>query len=110
MADALMDFYLEPEAVHAVFRKLTDFYKRMITRAHESLHLDGIFTSDDLGTQQGTFFSPEIFDEFFAPYYQEVIDHVHSLGMHFWLHTCGNVEKLLPRFLYPMLSVLRALR
>ena len=39
------------------------------------------------------------FDEFFAPYYKEVIDRVHALGMHFWLHTCGNVEALLPRFI-----------
>ena len=98
MQDALTDFLLEPEAIHALFRRLTDFYKRMITRAHEQLHLDGIFTSDDLGTQTSTMFSPKVFDEFFLPYYREVIDHIHSLGMHFWLHTCGNVEPFLPRF------------
>ena len=99
MENALTDFYLYPDAVHALFRKLTDFYKRMITRAHEHLRLDGIFTSDDLGTQTSLFFSPEIFEEFFAPYYREIIDHIHSLGMHFWLHTCGNVELLIPRFI-----------
>ena len=43
-------------------------------------------------------FSPRVFGEFFLPYYKEVIDHVHFLGMHFWLHTCGNVETLQPRF------------
>ena len=98
MEDALTDFYPYPEAVHALFARLTDFYKRMITRAHETLHLDGIFTSDDLGTQQTTFFSPEVFDRFFAPYYKEVIDHIHALGMDFWLHACGNIESLIPRF------------
>ncbi len=99
MEKALMDFYLYPEAVHVFFRRLTDFYKRIITRAHDELKLDGLFTSDDLGTQTGPFFSPAIFDEFFAPYYQEIIDHVHSLGMHFWLHTCGNISPLLPRLI-----------
>ena len=99
MEDALTDFYLYPDAVHALFQKLTDFYLRMITRARDELHLDGIFTSDDLGTQTSTFFSPEIFDEFFAPYYKQVIDHVHALGMHFWLHACGNIESLIPRFI-----------
>ena len=98
MEEALMDFYLYPEQVHILFRKLTDFYKRMITRAHEELKLDGLFTSDDLGTQTSPFFSTDIFDEFFAPYYKEVIDQVHALGMHFWLHACGNIEPLIPRF------------
>ena len=99
MENALTDFYLYPEAVHALFRRLTDFYLRMVERGHDELGLDGIFTSDDLGTQTSTFFAPAIFDEFFAPYYREIIHRVHELGMHFWLHTCGNIEALLPRFI-----------
>ncbi|MBR3504640.1 MAG: hypothetical protein IKO07_10440 [Clostridia bacterium] len=99
MENALTDFYLYPEEVHALFRRLTDFYLRLVERGRDELGLDGIFTSDDLGTQTSTFFSPQVFDEFFAPYYKEVIDRVHALGMHFWLHTCGNVESLLPRFI-----------
>lgn len=99
MQEALIDFYDNPEAVHALFSKLCDFYIRMIERAKAELDLDGIFTSDDLGTQTGTFFSTEIFDEFFAPYYKKVIDKVHELGMHFWLHTCGNIENFLERYI-----------
>lgn len=110
MENALMDFYLNPEAVHALFAKLTKFYKRVLTRAKETLHLDGIFTSDDLGGQTSTIFSPAIFDEFFLPYYQEVIDHAHSLGMHFWLHTCGNVEKLFPRFVQLGIDVIHPIQ
>ena len=99
MENALTDFYLYPEAVHAVFSKLTRFYIRMIERAKEEVDVGAIFTSDDLGTQRSTFFSRDIFDTFFAPYYKQVIDRVHSLGMHFWLHTCGNVEQFIPRFI-----------
>ena len=98
MENALTDFFLYPDAVHVLFRKLTDFYKRMITRAKEELKLDAIMTSDDLGSQTSTLFSPKVFEEFFMPYYREVIDHIHSLGMHFWLHTCGNVKAIMPRF------------
>jgi len=110
MEGALTDFYLEPDAVHALFRKLTDFYKRIITRAHDAYGLDGIFTSDDLGTQTSTFFSLATFDEFFAPYYKEVIDHVHSLGMHFWLHTCGNIEAFMPRFIEMGIDVIHPIQ
>ena len=110
MEDALMDFYLEPEAVHALFQKLTDFYIRIITRARNELHLDAIYTSDDLGTQASTFFSPDIFDTFFYPYYKQVIDHIHSLGMHFWLHTCGNVEAFIPKFIELSVDVLHPIQ
>ena len=99
MENALTDFYLYPDAVHALFSALTDFYLRVVERGHEALRLDGILTSDDLGTQTSTFFAPQIFDEFFAPYYKRVIDRVHELGMHFWLHACGNIEALIPRFI-----------
>ena len=82
----------------------------MITRAHESLYLDAIMTSDDLGAQTSTFFSPAVFDEFFAPYYKDVIDHIHSLGMHFWLHTCGNVEAFIPKFIDLGIDVLHPIQ
>lgn len=110
MTNSLTDFYTDPESVHALFRKLCDFYKAMIVRAHKELALDGIFTSDDLGTQSSVFFSPEIFAEFFAPYYREVIELLHSLGMHFWLHTCGNIERLIPQFVELGVDVLHPIQ
>ncbi len=99
MENALCDYYEYPEEVHKLYRALTDFYKVAITRAHDELGVDAIWTSDDIGTQTGPFFSPAIFDEFFAPYYKELVDHCHSLGMHFWMHCCGNIEILLPRLI-----------
>ncbi|MBQ7720422.1 MAG: methylcobamide--CoM methyltransferase [Clostridia bacterium] len=110
MEDALTDFYLYPDEVHRLFRRLTDFYLRMVERGKYELGLDGIFTSDDLGTQKSTFFSSAIFDEFFYPYYKEIIDRVHSLGMHFWLHTCGNIEAFLPRFIDLGIDVLHPIQ
>jgi uroporphyrinogen-III decarboxylase len=71
----------------------------MLERGKRELNLDGIFTSDDLGTQASVFFSGKIFDEFFYPYYKEIVDKAHELNMHFWLHTCGNITEFLPRFI-----------
>ena len=67
MENALCDFYENPEQVHRLFRKLTDFYKVMLRRGREELHLDAVWTSDDIGTQTAPFFSPKIFREFFKP-------------------------------------------
>ena len=97
MENALCDYYEYPEEVHKLYRALTDFYKAAATRAKNELGLDAIWTSDDIGTQKSPFFSMEIFETFFAPYYKELVDHCHSLGMHFWMHCCGNIEPILPR-------------
>jgi len=96
MTNALTDYYTDPENVHRLFRALTDFYLRVITRMSEQQKCDGIWFSDDLGTQTGPFFSPELFRAFFKPYYHEILSRCHDLGMHAWLHACGNIEVFLP--------------
>lgn len=110
MTNALMDYYTDPEKVHQLYSALCDFYMRIIERAVNELKIDGIFTSDDIGTQNGPFFSPEIFGEFFKPYYSKLIDHCHKLGIHFWLHTCGNIEPFIPEFVDIGLDVLHPIQ
>lgn len=110
MTNALMDFYTDPEQVHRLFDALTTFYCGVIRRAKAECNIDGIFTSDDLGTQKSTFFSPELFDEFFAPYYKRMIDAAHEVDVHFWLHTCGNVVSLIPRFINLGLDVIHPIQ
>ena len=110
MENALCDFYENGDQIHRFFRALTDFYKVMISRGKSEMNLDAIWTSDDIGTQTGTFFSPDIFIEFFKPYYKELIEHTHSLGMHFWLHSCGNIELFIPHLIEIGLDVLHPIQ
>lgn len=99
MTNALVDFYDYPEETHKLFRAITDYYKNIITEAKKQKDIDGFFISDDLGTQESLFFSLDVFDEFFYPYYKEIVDHCHSLGVHFWLHSCGNITSLIPKLI-----------
>lgn len=110
MENALMDFYLYPEQVHRLFEALTNFYCRTLERCKAELGADGVFTSDDIGSQTSPFFSNEIFDTFFKPYYSRILAKAHELGMHFWLHTCGNVEAFIPRFIDMGLDVLHPIQ
>ena len=110
MTNALMDYYVNPNEVHRLFRALTDFYLGIIERARNECGADAIYVTDDLGTQTGPFFSPEVFDTFFAPYYAELIDAAHGRGMHFWLHCCGDIEELLPRLIDLGLDVLHPIQ
>jgi len=79
-------------------------------RAKEEYNVDAIFTSDDIGTQTGPFFSLEFFRTFFKPYYKQMIDKAHELGIHFWLHTCGNVEPFLEDFIEIGLDVIHPIQ
>jgi hypothetical protein len=110
MENALCDFYENGREVHRLFRALTDFYKAAITRGGTELGLDAIWTSDDIGMQTSPFFSIDVFREFFKPYYRELIDHVHSLGMHFWLHACGNIKPFIPELIEIGLDVIHPIQ
>jgi uroporphyrinogen decarboxylase len=106
MQNALLDYYTNPEEVKRLYRALTDFYLIILERGKKELGLDGIFTSDDLGAQTGPMFSPAVFVEFFKPFYAELVTRAHQLGMHFWLHACGNIEPFLPHLVEIGLDVL----
>ncbi len=110
MTNALTDYFDHPDEVHRLYRALTDFYIRIIERGHDEQGYDGIFTSDDLGTQIQPFFSKKIFREFFKPYYKEIIDRTHQLGMHFWLHACGNIEPFIEDWIEIGLDVLHPIQ
>lgn len=56
MENALTDFYTNPDEIHALFDRLTDFYCRILERAVAEVGVDGVFLSDDIGTQNGGFF------------------------------------------------------
>jgi hypothetical protein len=110
MTNALTDYHTYPDEVHRLFKALTKYYLRIIERAKAEGQADGIYTTDDIGMQTGPFFSPLIFDEFYRPYYKILIDRAHELGMNFWLHTCGNVEIFLPKFIELGLDVIHPIQ
>jgi uroporphyrinogen-III decarboxylase len=84
-----------PREVHRTLEALTEFYATILSRGRRNQGLDGIFVTDDLGSQRGPLFSRETFRSIFMPHYREIIRYVHSLGMHFWLHSCGNIQVFL---------------
>ena len=110
MENALMDFYDEPEYVHRLYEQLTDFYVRVIERAKYEMHADGFFLTDDIGAQSGPLFSLSIFREFFKPCYARIAAKAHELGMHIWLHTCGNVTLFMEDFIEIGIDVLHPIQ
>ena len=95
MENLLMDYYLNPEEVHRLHKARLAFYEGIIRRAKRELEPDAFQTSDDLGHQTQLMMNPSQFREFIKPCYKSVYDLCHSLGMHTWMHTCGNITDIM---------------
>jgi uroporphyrinogen decarboxylase len=58
--------------------------------------IDGVLLGSDWGSQRGLLMSPEMWDEMIRPGEQREYDLVHSYGKDVWLHSCGDIEVLIP--------------
>lgn len=110
MDNILCEFYEYPDEVRRLMDAITDFDCALIRAASQHLKADGIFTSDDIGMQTGPMFSPAIFEEFFKPRYAKIFQTAHECGLHFWLHTCGNIRPFLPHLIEIGLDVIHPIQ
>lgn len=67
---------------------------------------DGLFLTEDWGTQNGLIISPAMWRRIFKPYYAKLIDAAHRLDMQVILHSCGNVTEIVGDFIDIGLDVL----
>ena len=89
-----LDMAEQPDWVHFLARKFTDFYREDYTRAAELTHgrIDLYLVISDLGTQRGPLISTGMFREFIAPYLKEMTALIHSLGGRALYHSCGTIH------------------
>jgi len=92
--NAWTDPYIYPEQLRTLLGILSELAILQIDNVAES-GVDGIFSADDLGFQDRPMVSPEIFHEFFAPYYKRVYQHAKRKGLLTFLHSCGYIIDLL---------------
>ena len=72
MEDAMMNFYEEPDEMHALIDYLADWEIAGAREVIEHLHPDALFHHDDWGSQKSTFMSPAMFEEFIEPAYRKI--------------------------------------
>ena len=109
MQEILCEMALNPARMKRLLRGFTDYHKKVMTCfAQAGAH--AYFASDDLGAQTSLIFSRDIFLDQYLPFYEEMIDHCHSLGMHFWLHICGAIDHLLDDFISVGLDVIHPIQ
>lgn len=68
--------------------------------------VDGVFFSDDWGSQRGLLISPEDWRRYWRPAYARLFQRVRDGGAHVWMHLCGDIRAILPDLIELGLNVL----
>jgi uroporphyrinogen decarboxylase len=105
----LMDPYVYPNEFTELRDRILAF---SVASIEEQLKLgvDGIYFSDDWGTQLGLLMKPDDWRAWFKPCYQAMFDAVHAGGAHVWMHLCGNVTAIIGDLIEIGLNVLNPLQ
>jgi uroporphyrinogen decarboxylase len=90
----LCDMALYPDELKKLHKMIAAVYEAKI-RGSAAAGADGIWVLEDLGTQNGPLFSPEMFRDYFKDEYARLWGIAHELGMKVFMHSCGNNAKLL---------------
>lgn len=89
--------YDEPETVHEVLKKATEFLTNY-TLALKEAGADGIIMAEPLCG----LLSPDMAEEFSCPYVKEIIDAVQTEEFAVVYHNCGNSVSQIAHLFYPM--------
>lgn len=93
--DTMVNLLLKPDFMTRLTKKLAEMsliaVEMLLDRGVEIINV-----CDDLGNADGLLMSPELFREFFLPWYDELTRRVHERGAFIHLHSHGNIAPLLP--------------
>ncbi|OIO88990.1 MAG: hypothetical protein AUK03_15320 [Anaerolineae bacterium CG2_30_64_16] len=92
MSYALVD---EPALLTDIFRTTAAFWTQAGLRLIAT-GVDALVVHDDQGSNSGTFFSPTRFRQMVLPHLRQQIVTLRAAGVPIILHSCGNVNAILP--------------
>ena len=93
----LADLYLERERIEMLADRIVAFDLGIIGNIARRFpgQIHGFTFTDDWGTEQATFISPALWDEFFKPRYKRIFDACHQIGWTVHMHSCGKVNEII---------------
>jgi len=106
--DTLMDLYAAPEKVEKLMDMVLEWRVEMLDELHRRFgdRVNGLFLTDDWGTQEAPFVRPEMFEELFLERYRTLAAAIHGHGWHFIMHSCGRINDLVPYMIAAGVDVL----
>lgn len=103
----------EPEFVLKFFDRVLEYQKGIIEIYYGAIgdYIDFTSSGDDFGTQNSSFMSPSMFDEFIAPYMKERISYTKKFTKAKFLHhSCGNISNLIPSLIASGVEILNPIQ
>ncbi len=92
-------FYDQPKLMHAMNADLVEFNSRVLEEIGSVLKPDFMTFAEDMSYNHGPMCSKQLFDEFMAPYYRQLVPKVRRMGTVPFVDTDGLVTDLVPWFL-----------
>lgn len=105
MENIMCYLHTDPQAVRDLLHGIMDF-QLAIAEHYVKVGVEMVTMSDDLGTQRGLLFSPEIVHEFFVPEYERFFEFYRRHGVLTNFHSCGNITPLVGMFVNLGVSIL----
>lgn len=102
----LADLLLEPDNVQRLQRRVIDMLKSCLDQ-WARVGADGIIFAEDWGTQERLLVSPDLWQRFFRPGFEELVGHARSRNLHVWMHSCGYIRDIIPSLRDVGISVLQ---
>ncbi len=97
--EALLLMITEKKLMHHYFSLLTEHWISSLECYIEAVgdNIDIIQVGDDLGTQQGSVVSPDMYRELVKPYHKEIYQYIKKNSNYkVFLHSCGAISDLIP--------------
>ncbi len=96
--NVLTDLYLEQEKIAFLADRIVDYNIKIIRNISEKFpgEIHGFSFSDDWGTEESTFISKKMWDDFFKPRYNKIFEAAKEAGWDIWMHSCGKINNIIP--------------
>jgi len=94
----LYAFYDQAELMHEINRNLLAHHLRSVDAFSSICRPDFLIISEDMSYNNGPMISKELFDEFIAPYYRQLVPEMADRGILIIVDSDGNVHDLIPWF------------
>ena len=98
IAPHLYAFYDQPRLMHRINQDLVAYMKRCVDSFCQVCVPDFMTFAEDMSYNHGPMIGRELFDEFMAPYYREIVPVLESYGILPFIDSDGQIEPLIPQF------------
>ncbi|MBN1809500.1 MAG: hypothetical protein JW909_10575 [Planctomycetes bacterium] len=88
--------YDKPDLVQAIADRVGEIFLAAVKVHAQFDKMKFLFGGDDMGHKTGTLVSPDDLRKYVLPWHKKITAATHATGRPYLLHTCGNIEKVMP--------------